>query len=400
MRDKGRGVGLRLFIHDFGRFAFTLDMARWLAAQGHTVLYCWCDDIEVPGARPAPRPDDPPGLHLKPLSLGAAMPKYQPLRRWRYEGRYGRLSAAAVAAFRPDRVISAHAPPRLQAALLASARRAGCGFVAWIGDLMSVVAARALPRMLPLAGHWLHVLVRHWEFRALAAADRVIAVSSDFVAPCLANGVALERIAVLPSWEPLASGAPESGWLAAHDLVGRRLVIYAGTLGLKHDPALLADLAAALADRPEVRVVVATQGLGRAWLEQARRERDLANLVLLDYQHGDAFAAFLAAAEVAVALLEPYAASGCVPLKVWSYLAAGCPVVAAIPLGNPAAAAVAASAAGLVVGADGLAAGVAALLDDPARRLACGAAGRRYAEQAFSLADLGPRFFDLVEAVP
>ena len=45
-------------------------------------------------------------------------------------------------------------------------------------------------------------------------------------------------------------------------------MLYSGTLGLKHDPSILAELATRCATRtPTRRVVVVSEGKGRDWLE-------------------------------------------------------------------------------------------------------------------------------------
>ena len=47
-----------------------------------------------------------------------------------------------------------------------------------------------------------------------------------------------------------------NAWAAAHGLSDKTVLLYSGTMGLKHDPELLVHLARRFKDRPDVRVVV------------------------------------------------------------------------------------------------------------------------------------------------
>ena len=57
-------------------------------------------------------------------------------------------------------------------------------------------------------------------------------------------------------------------------LTGHPVVLYSGTLGLKHDPSILALIAAQLrVSHPDASVVVVSEGKGRDWLEDWKREQ-------------------------------------------------------------------------------------------------------------------------------
>jgi glycosyltransferase involved in cell wall biosynthesis len=388
-----------LLIHDYAGHPFAAELGRWAAGRGHQVLHAHAGDVETPRGALIRRDDDPDGLRLEPWSLGRPLPKYGFTRRWLRERRYGALAARRVAAFAPDVILSANAPPWVQAAMLAAARRCGAAFVAWVQDIVSLAAARALPAAVPVLGHLAAGHVRRQEFSVLAASDRVVVITEDFVPLCIAGGVAARKLAVIPNWAPLAEMTPPAGggdWARRHGLGTRPLILYAGTLGLKHDPSLLADLAAAL---PEADIAVASQGLGRDWLETARSDRGLANLHLFDFQPYEDLPAMLAAADLVLAVLEPYAGILSVPSKILSYLVAGRPILAAIPPENLAARTVREAGAGLVVAPGDRAAFITAaraLVGDEARRRALGTAGRRHAETAFAIDRIGPRFLDVL----
>ena len=132
---------------------------------------------------------------------------------------------------------------------------------------------------------------------------------------------------------------------------GKRLVLYSGTLGLKHNPAILADVAQRFQDqgRDDIMMVVATQGLGADFLKAEGEKRQLRNLKILPWQPYDRLAETLSCAEILTAIIEPDAGLFSVPSKILSCFCAGRPVVASIPSDNLAARMIERAKAGIVV---------------------------------------------------
>jgi glycosyltransferase involved in cell wall biosynthesis len=172
------------------------------------------------------------------------------------------------------------------------------------------------------------------------------------------------------------------------------VLLYSGTLGLKHDAGLLLELADGL---PEAEVVVASEGLGADWLAERPRE----NLQLLGFQPYDELPDMLGAGDVLLVILERAAGTFAVPSKVLSYLCAGRPLLASLPADNLAARVVESSGGGLLVEPDdagGLVEGARRLLADDELRARLGAAGRAYAERTFDIGAIADRFEKVLES--
>ncbi len=394
---------MRILVHDYCGHGFQLQLSRWLAAQGHGVLHLYCPSIESPRGDVRRRPGDPPGFAVEGIALTRPVAKYRPLRRVLQERRYAASTATRLARFRPDVVLSGNASPFIQRRVQAAAHAAGAGFVYWLQDIYSHAVARSLRRRLPLTAPLAARPVRRVEYAALADSDAVVAITEDFAPALNRAGVAPERRHVIANWAPLSEPEPGAtrAWREAHGLGDAFVFLYAGTLGLKHDPEQLAALARHFGASPEVAVVVASQGLGRDHLEAVKAREGLDNLHLLDFQASETLPAMTGAADVLIALLEPEAGGFSVPSKVLSYLDAGRAILAAMPPGNLAARTIAEAGAGVVVPPGDTPRFLAAAEDlyrHDASRRARGIAGRAHATQAFDIDAIGARFLAVLTA--
>jgi len=203
---------------------------------------------------------------------------------------------------------------------------------------------------------------------------------------------------VIENWAPihdLPCRPKINDWSRSRGLAEKRVLLYSGTLGLKHNPELLARLAQSFRKYEDVAVVVISQGLGRDYLERSKAKLGLTNLPLLDYQPFEAFPEVMASGDVLLALIEREASSYSAPSKVLSYLCASRPLLLSIPASNPSSRIVISNNAGLVVEPDDAEGFINAahhlLIDrEHASRLASNA--RAYAVSAFDIGKITDRF--------
>ena len=155
--------------------------------------------------------------------------------------------------------------------------------------------------------------------------------------------------------------------------------MYAGTMGLKHKPSLLAHLAENLAASGlNATVVVISEGIGRKFLNRCQAAHPLPNLRLMDFQPYDQLPTALLSADVLLGIIDSESGRFAVPSKVLSYLCAGKPVLLAAPSDNLAARTVRQAAAGIVVSPDSpeaFASAAIALCKDASLRRSYGEAG-------------------------
>lgn len=390
---------MRVVVHDYFGHAFPAQLARGLAKRGHDVLHLHCSSFVSGKGRLERTAGDPSGVEFRAVDLGQPFAKYDVVLRVVHERKTARALAQLLRDYRPEAVLSI-APLVVQQELLRASRGSGAGFVFWQQDVMSFAARRVLGRRSRVAGVAAERAVEILERRILRRSDVVVVISEDFLPQLRRWGVDSSRVVVIENWAPLEE-MPErprdNAWAREHGLAGREVFLYSGTLGFKHDPRLLLDLAR-WAGRRDALVVVVSEGPGADWLRE--HGRDEPALWILPYQPHGRLPEVLASATVLVAVLEPEAGAFSAPSKILTYLCAGRPLLASLPGGNLAARVVERSGGGVVVppgNAEAFFQAADELLGDPARRQELSRRARAYAETAFVMDPLVARFEEAIE---
>ena len=394
---------MKILVHDYPGQPFQPSLSRHLAKLGHEVQHVFFADFQAPRGALTLRPDDPPTFSIRGLSLGKPFEKYNFFRRVFQEIAYGRLLAEAIGEYKPDVALAGNAPLDIQAISTKYCRRHGIPLVYWHQDIYSVAIDKILRRKFPGLGGLIgarYIALEKWLLRN---SDHVVTITEDFLPILTEWGAPRDRITVIENWaarEDLAVRPRDNAWAREHGLNGKLVFLYSGTLGLKHNPDLLLQLARRYRDRADVRVVVNSEGIGSDWLRE--NGRDLSNLLLLPFQPFERLPDVLATADVLISVLEPDAGIFSVPSKVLTYLSAGRPVLGAIPAENLAARILTRNEAGLIAPPDNTQAFLAAagkLADDPELRARLGKNALDYATRTFDIDAITARFAGLLERV-
>ena len=397
---------LRVHLHDFGCYPFPVELSRALAARGHDVTHTYAEHF---AGRSVVTTDGAESTRLRfaPVTVRRGSPDYAPHRRVAFERAFGAALVARLRAERPDVVVTANLPLFAAARLTRYVRRSGLPWLLWHQDVVSLAVGDEAERRLPApVARGARALAEAVERRALRAAAAVVPIGEAFVEQYARWGLRPARVEVVPNWAPLDDIRPrprDGAWARGQGLRETSLrLLYAGTLGRKHNPDLLADLVRELRGRGvDAEMVVVSEGEGADRV--ARRAADEPGLRVLPYQEASQLPDVLAAGDVLVALLEPGASQFSIPSKVLTYFAAGRPVLGFVPATNAAARDIE-RAGGAVVTPDG--AGVrraadwlAGLSADPARVAELGRRSRALAEDRFALDGIADRFESVLREV-
>ncbi len=388
---------VKVFLHDYGGYAFTFQAGDELARSGYQISYAYSDTTQFI-KRNGGGNEKNNNLQVHAIKLKEPFQKYSFLKRRKQEIEHGRLVAEQIERTRPDVVISADTPLDAQKLIYQSARSQGAKFVFWLQDAIGLATHKILAARYPLVGSLVGRYYIHLEARLLRQSDQVILISEDFRPLMKTWGVAESKLTVLPNWAPLEEIHPQpkdNPWACQHGLADKFCFLYSGILGLKHNPELFVQLARRLQSCPTARVVVIAEGPGADWLHAQKQSAGLENLLIFNYQPYEAFPHVLAAADVLVAILGQDAGSYSVPSKVLSYLCARRPLLLAVPRQNLAARIVTDNNAGLVVppgDAPAFADAALRLMTDLSLRGQMAANARRYAEEHFNINKIASTF--------
>jgi colanic acid biosynthesis glycosyl transferase WcaI len=391
---------VRVILHDFTGHPFQVQLARGLAARSHDVLHLYAGQYVTGRGRLEVTSDDPDTLRIEPLIARRPMEKYSPIGRSRFELAYADAWRERMARERYDVVVTANAPLFVLSRLRRELSRGN--WVLWHQDMTSLAVAAEATRKLPRpAADLVSRVAQRLERAHVRSADAVVAIGEQFLTQYRAWGAPTGHVRVIPNWAPLddiTPGERDNAWAKRNELPpdGLRL-LYAGTLGRKHNPLLLLEILDGVRARGiDAHLVVCSEGEGADDLAAAAGNRP--DVRILGFQPAEEFSDVLASADAVLALLEKDAAMFSVPSKVLSYLSAGRPIVGLMPADNPAATDIEAS-GGFTGGPDS--AGATAAAEWLARTCAAdgfpaiGRAARTLAEERFGI----DRITDEFEAV-
>lgn len=398
---------MRIAIVDYSGHAFPIQLSRSLAGKGHDVLHLHFSEFQSPHGRLEKHADDSTNLTVQPVSLGRPFPKYSLFKRRFEEIKIGKAFAARISAFRPDIVVACNCPLDCALQIGKSALKSGQRFVFWQQDIYSAAIRKILGRRFGGMGQAIGAYYNYMEKRIISMSHATIVISPDFL-ETIEKQFALptSNVHVIENWAPLSEipvCAKSNAWATRHGLADKKVILYSGTIGLKHDPQQIIDLAQSLRSEPDTRIVVISEGPFADWLANHAKESGLDNILVLPFQPFADFPNVLGTADVAIAVLEPDAGTFSVPSKILSYLCAGRPIVLSAPLENLAARIVTQSEAGAVVAAGNrtdFVAAVNALIGDATQRETAGSNARAYAERMFDIERIAGRFETIFKALP
>jgi glycosyltransferase involved in cell wall biosynthesis len=142
------------------------------------------------------------------------------------------------------------------------------------------------------------------------------------------------QLEVLQNWLFDSPAGECSISLTNTKLVGRKIFVYAGNMGVAQGVGVFLDLAELLQERLDVGFLFVGRGSDAEKLAEDARLRRLNNVLFYDEIHPDEIPGLYAQCAVGLVALDPKHRSHNIPGKFLTYLQAGLPVLARINSGN------------------------------------------------------------------
>ncbi len=395
---------LAVYIHDYAGHISQLEVARELARRGHTVTFTYCDrfstprgDMETGAALP--------GLTLRSVSIDAEINKTNYLKRQLQDIQYAGALVRDIRSTRCDVALSCNTPLVPEAALLRFCRRTHLPLIHWWSEVYSRAVHDGLQRKSKVLATLVGGAYQRLEKWLLNRSDGAISVCRGAVDIAKDEWGIRRDISVIPVAAPVHHIRPtgkSNPWSQRHGLADTLNIVYSGTLGIKHRPEFLSQLAAALRSRGDIRVIVISEGPGAEYLRQEKSAENLDNLLLFPFQPFEDYPNVLGTADIQITILDSEAGKYSLPSKCVSQLCSGKPQVAVVPLENDAARMIREADAGLVSQPDdyeSFEGNIKALIDNRDQRTEFGQRGRLYVENKLEIGHLVAQYEQIMRRV-
>jgi colanic acid biosynthesis glycosyl transferase WcaI len=387
---------MKVLIHDYAGHPFPVELSRELVKRGYSVVHAFFAEDRGPKGDLAPNGTLGRQVRFCGLKLGRDYSKTSLYRRRFADVEYGECIARLIHSEKPNIVLSGNTPTESQEAVMKACMAVNSAFIYWMQDFYSVAAATILQKKFGWVAKPVSSYYHFLERRQLNRADAIVVITEDFIPLIAPWTTEAQKIFTIYNWGPTSYLTPhekDNAWSRRRNLHSSFNFLYSGTLGLKHNPALLSTLASEMSGR--AKVVVTSEGSGSIHLARRKEEAKLENLLLLPLQEFRELPRLLATADVAIALLEEDAGVYSVPSKVLSYLCSARALLVSAPANNLASRIVDRARAGLVVAPGDVTAFVRAadeLSRDHQARHKMAQRGADFARENFTIGNVADKF--------
>jgi len=142
------------------------------------------------------------------------------------------------------------------------------------------------------------------------------------------------QLEVLQNWLDAPANAPCSIRVAETPLAGRKILVYAGNMGVAQGLDIVLDLAKRLQPRRDVGFLFVGRGSDAERLKTAAAAQNLDNVLFRDEIHPDEIPALYAQCSAGIVALDHRHRSHNIPGKFLTYMQSGLPVLANVNAGN------------------------------------------------------------------
>jgi len=328
---------MRIILHDFGGYPFIRELALELS-NCHKVYFYYSSNSQSPNSSQIFVSSTSSYFEKNISVFNFAKKNY--FLRFFGELIYGIKLVYIIAKNKPAVIFSSNTPLITQLMLLVYSKISKIRFVFWLQDIISIAIKNILSKKNSSIGFFIGGLFMYIEKYILHQSDKIIVISPHFFKQLMVWGIKQENVMLIENWasNSLISNISKINAFALEHAVSQTFnIIYSGTLGEKHNPDIFLKLSKYYLGVSHVRIIIISEGKIVDKLKSIAEVDDLVNIVFLPFQPYDKLASIYASADLLFALLEPMASQFSVPSKVYSYIAAGKPILLVAPPDNLAA---------------------------------------------------------------
>ena len=396
---------MKILVNDYAGHPFQIDLSRNLAAKGYNILHVYCSSVQSPRGNIEKEPNDSPNFNVLGLKLSKQINKGAFFERRRLEVEYGKSLVREIERFLPDVLIVSNTPIDAQSIIWKVCEKKNIPIVYWLQDIQSIAIKKIIGSKIPIIGRFLAKYYFEKEKSQLLKSRHIVSISEGFNDVLQSWGIRKESTSYIPNWAPINEISvvnKDNDWSKKYGLSNKKVVLYSGTLGFKHNPDLIKKLSLILRKQENAILVVISEGIGQEYLKKEKEQLNLGNLLLLPFQDFKEMSQVMASADVLIAILEKDAGVFSVPSKILTYLCSQRPIVLSVPLDNLSSEIVKSANAGVVVEPDKeelFIDEIIKLLNNESQKKLLGENGRLFAENNFKIENIVSKFERVIELV-
>lgn len=389
---------MKIILHDYCGHPFQIDLSKELANRGYEVLHIFSSSSGGPKANFI---SEDRLLKIRDIRVKENA-KNSFIRRAVNELNYGRKLSKIVKQFNPNLVISCNTPILAQKRTHRRLIKHNIPHIHWFQDIRSIAAKKILTNKFSTPGKIIAKYFEITETKYLEESKHIINITDDFVPYLKEIGISENKMTTILNWAPihqLPLRGKKNPFSVKHGFDNKFVILYSGTLGMKHDPNILYETAKDMVGDETIQFVIVSEGLGMNYLKKRQTDLKLNNLTLLPYQPFTSMPDLLGSADILLTILDREAGKFSVPSKVLTGFCAERASVLMVPESNLAAKTVNKIEAGIVVkpgDKETLKKVILHLKSKPQMRSKMGKNARRYAEKNFNIKEIADKFENII----
>ena len=322
---------MKLHLHDFAGHPFQVELSNKLAKRGFSVHHSYFAHSREPKGL-FQDTESSGNIIFHKIVLKQRYSSHSLIKRLFFELNLSLRLLWLHFHTKPDLTIVANTP--LLSAFILMLFTPRHKFILWHQDVISRAFKTAYSSNSNVVNFFLNFIfeivekIERWIYRRSAA---VVCIAREFLDVYRSWNEDIGKVKVIENWAPLN----QISYLPSQFNGNEWNLIYAGTLGMKHNPSLLLDfIRLAEVESLNCKLLVISEGDGAKFLHENRQPED--RLKIIDFVSLRLLEKHLTYSNVALVILEEDASTFSVPSKSYSYLAAGRFVIALAPSANAA----------------------------------------------------------------
>jgi hypothetical protein len=293
---------IKIALFDFPGHSFPYELSCKLSEMGYEMHHLFCPQESGPKS----------SFNLKvncfihAVLASKLLPKNNPIKRMFWELSFSLKLLKSIKKINPDRIIFTNTPPLI---LLVCTLFLKAEWTWWVQDIFSF-AAKKLKVLTPAFRRIAEYIFKRIESRLAKNATAIVVISEDFLD--FFSSSIRHKISIIENWAPSVSLVGSQKREIVNDYL-----IYAGTIGFKHDPGKLIEIIERTIEAG-LDFCLVSEGSSSEFIK--RRFKNNGNFHGYNFLSENRLSNFLLNARGAVYMLEPEANSVAVPSKVYTYL--------------------------------------------------------------------------------